>query len=311
MEQDHSHHHHHEAVVTQVNRALIAGILLNSVFVIVEAVAGFIIHSLSLVTDAGHNLMDVASLALALLAFRLSKIRSNTKYTYGYRKSTILVALLNAVILLIAIGGIGYEAALRLLHPRPMEGGVIAAVAAAGILVNGFTAYLFMREKEKDLNIKGAYLHMAADALVSLGVVAAGIVMIFTRWYWLDSAVSFVIMIVILAGTWGLLKDSVRLSLDGVPKDIDVRAVEAAMLKVPGVRGIHHVHIWAISTTVNALTAHLLIDEHADFETAGRIRRELKHLLEHLNIRHSTFEIETREEQCGEKECEGEESEEV
>ncbi|HEY6083226.1 MAG TPA: cation diffusion facilitator family transporter [Chitinophagaceae bacterium] len=301
---EHDHSHHHEPVITQVNRALIIGILLNSLFVIIEAIAGFITHSLALITDAGHNLMDVASLALALLAFRLAKIKSNTKYTYGFRKSTILVALLNAVILLVAIGGIGYEAIQRLMNPHPLEGGVIAIVAAIGILINGFTAFLFLKDKEKDLNIKGAYLHMAADALVSLGVVIAGIVMIYTRWYWLDSAMSFIIMIVILFGTWGLLKDSVRLSLDGVPKDIDVNAVETAMLKVPGVRNVHHVHIWALSTTINALTAHLVIAENADFEKAGKIKHELKHVLEHLNIQHSTFEMETTEDQCGEKECE-------
>jgi len=303
LPQHHEGHHHHEPVITGVNRILIIGILLNLLFVIAEALAGFLNHSLALLTDAGHNLGDAAGLALALLAFRLSRIRSNDKFTYGYQKTTVLVALLNTVILLIAIGSIGIEALHRLVHPVQVRGMVVAAVAGAGIFINGGTAWLFARESKKELNMRSAYLHMTADALVSLGVVAAGIVMAYTGWYWMDSLVSFAIMIVILISTWGVLSDSLRLSLDGVPRNIDIQEVERAARNVEGVKDIHHVHIWAMSTTQNALTAHVVIDKTAGLTGAGMILHQLRHTMEHLNIQHSTFEMETGPGDCGEKTC--------
>lgn len=286
-----------------MSRTLVAGIGLNLLFVIVEAVAGFFIHSLALLTDAGHNLSDVAGLALTLLAFRLSRIKSNEKFTYGYQKTTVLVALLNVVILLIAIGSIGVEAVRRLGHPEPVKGGLVAAVAAVGILVNGGTALLFLKDRKKELNMRGAYLHMVSDALISLGVVISGILMLYTGWYWLDTAVSFALMIVILVATWSLLSDSLRLSLDGVPKHIHLQEVEQAALQIEGVKDIHHVHIWAMSTTQNALTAHVVIDRADDLEKAGQIRHRLKHAMEHLNIQHSTFEMENGAGDCEENAC--------
>jgi cobalt-zinc-cadmium efflux system protein len=210
---DHSHHHHHDHApkLDHLNSAFIIGIILNSAFVIIEVIAGLISGSLSLLTDAGHNLSDVASLALALLAFKLTKAGSNTNYTYGYKRSTIIVSFFNALILVVAVGFIIYEAVIRFMHPEPVAGGTVAWVAFAGIAVNGFTAWLFVKDKETDLNVKGAYLHMAVDAIVSLGVVISGIIIYFTGLVWIDSVVSIIIGIVILTGTWNLLKDSLRL----------------------------------------------------------------------------------------------------
>lgn len=301
---DHAHDHLNQLQGRdKIHRALWLGILLNAAFVVIEAGAGFWQGSMALLSDAGHNLFDVASLAMALLAFRLAKVRPNDNFTYGYRKTTILVALLNAVILLIGIGGIGFEAVRRLVQPEPVRGGVMAIVAAAGIIINAFTAFLFIKDKDKDLNLKGAYLHMAADALVSLGVVIAGLVIMWTKWYPLDPVVSFIIMIVILISTWSLLKDSLRLSLDGVPKEVDLEAVRRAAMETRGVLDIHHIHVWAMSTTQNALTTHLVVSPDLNVAGTESIKDSLRHKLEHLHINHSTFEVETQDEMCGEKNC--------
>jgi cobalt-zinc-cadmium efflux system protein len=297
------HHHDHTPQLTKLNRAFIVGIILNALFVILEAAAGFYTDSLGLLTDAGHNLSDVASLALALLAFKLAKVKANENFTYGYQKTTILVALLNAVILLIAIGGIGWEAVQRLFHPEPIQGKTIAIVAGIGIVINAFTAFLFFQDKEHDLNVKGAYLHLAADALVSVGVVLAGIAIYYTNWFWLDSAISFVIIIVIFISTWHLLKDTLRLSLDGVPRNVNFPEVIAVITKLPEVKGVHHVHIWAISTTQNALTAHLVLKADSNTQTIKEVKDKLKHDLAHLNIQHITLETEFAGETCETKTC--------
>ncbi len=299
MAHAHAHTHDHSHVpVGNINQAFQIGIVLNLLFVIVEASVGFWSKSLALLTDAGHNLSDVASLALALLAFRLAKVKPTQTFTYGYRKTTVLVALANAVILLIAIGGIGYEAVMRLLSPQPVAGRSVAIVAGIGIVINTLTALLFFRNKDKDLNVKGAYLHLAADALVSVGVVIAGIAMLLTQWYWLDSVISFVVIAVILASTWGLLRDSVILSLDGVPNGINLQEIEAKALQIKGVERIHHIHVWAISTTENALTAHLVLAENTDLKAADQIKHTLRHELEHLNVQHATFETELQDQEC-------------
>jgi cobalt-zinc-cadmium efflux system protein len=303
MGHDHSHHHHdHAPKLDHLNTAFIVGIILNSAFVIIEAVVGFANGSLSLLTDAGHNLSDVASLALALLAFKLSKMKATNVYTYGYKRSTIVVSLLNAVILVAAVGIIAYEAILRIGHPQPVPGITVAWVAFAGIAVNGVTAWLFMKDKEKDLNVKGAYMHMAVDAIVSLGVVISGLVIYFTKWYWVDSAVSLIIVVVIMAGTWQLLVDSLRLEFDGVPKQMDLDKIKAELLKAQGVKDVHHMHVWALSTTENALTAHLVINPN-EMNNFDQIKHDLRHRLEHLEIQHSTFEPEFAGEPCHEKEC--------
>ncbi|RYD90155.1 MAG: cation transporter [Sphingobacteriales bacterium] len=300
---DHSHHHHDHAVkLDHLNRAFIIGISLNIAFVVVETVAGLYSGSLALLTDAGHNLSDVASLALALLAFKLTKVSANNTYTYGYKRSTILVSFFNAVILFAAIGFILYEAIVRFTHPEPLPPGTIIWVALVGIAINGFTAWLFMKDKEKDLNAKGAYLHMAVDAIVSLGVVISGVIIYYTQWYWLDSAVSLVIAVVILTGTWSLFKDSLRLEMDGVPKDLDLTKIRAELLKTEGVTDVHHMHVWALSTTENALTAHLVIAPEA-MPTFDTIKHDLRHRLEHLEINHSTFEPEFTGKKCEQHDC--------
>ncbi|MGN7721103.1 cation diffusion facilitator family transporter [Chitinophaga sp. 22620] len=285
-------HAHAPTGASHLNRAFLAGIGLNLAFVAVEAVAGFTTGSLALLSDAGHNLSDVASLALSMLAFRLARIPPSSRYTYGYRKSTILISLLNAIILLIAVGAIGYEAIMRFSHPVALAGGPVAIVAGIGIVINSVSALLFFRDKEKDLNVKGAYLHLVADALVSLGTVAAGLLMIYTRQYWIDTAVSLLVMAVIVYGTWGLLRDSLRLSLDGVPVGITVQEVEAAAKTVPGVADLHHVHIWAVSTTENALTAHVTVQPGLTAAQVATLKTKLKHVLHHMNITHCTLETE-------------------
>ncbi len=300
-----SEHHQHDLTptFTNLNRAFIIGIILNAVFVVVEAAAGFYTGSLALLTDAGHNLSDVASLALALLAFKLAKVKPTKNYTYGLQKTTILVALANAVILLIAIGSIGWEAAHRLFNPEPTPGKTIAIVAGIGLVINSVTAYLFFKDKEHDLNVKGAYLHLAADALVSLGVVVAGILIYFTNWFWLDSVISFVIILVIFFSTWRLLKDTLRLSLDGVPKNIDAAAVQKAIGQLPMIQEVHHIHIWAISTTRNALTAHLVLQQETRPEKIITIKEAVKNLLKPLNIQHVTLETEFAGDTCSNPSC--------
>lgn len=309
---DHSHnhagHHHHDHApkIDHINTAFVLGIILNSAFVIIEIITGLISGSLSLLTDAGHNLSDVASLALALLAFKLTKSGSNKSYTYGYKRSTIIVSLLNAAILIAGIAVIVYEAVMRFMHPVPdIPGATIAWVAFIGIGINAFTAWLFTRgdkAKDKDLNVKGAYMHMAIDAIVSLGVVISGIIMYFTHLFWIDSVVSLIIAVVILGGTWSLLKDSLRLALDGVPKDLSLEKIKTELLKVKGVVDIHHMHVWALSTTENALTAHLVVKQ-ADMPQFDLIKHELRHTLEHLEISHSTFEPEFSDKKCEQVNC--------
>jgi cobalt-zinc-cadmium efflux system protein len=301
----HGHHHgHNHAVDLQdVNRAFIIGIILNFLFVIIETVVGFSVHSLSLLSDAGHNLADVASLAMALIAIRLTKVKANQKYTYGYKKTTILVALLNAAILLVSIGAISYEAVQRIITPQPLPGKTISIVAAIGILINATTALLFFRSKEKDLNVKGAFLHLISDAIVSAGLVVGGIIIYYTGLYRIDSLLSIVIAVVILLSTWHLLKASLRLSLDGVPEGIDLTKVKNNVSKINGVRDFHHIHIWAISTSENALTGHIIVAKTADMQSIEKIKHNVKHELEHLNINHATLEIETENTPCEEPDC--------
>ena len=287
----HLHVHNHASGLDHLNKAFIVGIVLNIVYVVIELVAGIALSSVSLISDAGHNLSDVVSLVLALLAFKLAQVKPSQKYTYGYKKSTVLVSLLNACILLVAVGVIHWESVEKLRNPHPVEGGAIAWVAGVGIVVNAFTAWLFVKDRKKDLNVKGAFMHMAADALVSFGVVVSGIIIGFTGWYFIDPIIGIVIAVVILISTVRLLSDSLRLSLDGVPvgmvspDDVRRRVMDAE----PRVSDIHHIHIWAISTTENALTAHVVIGR-AEFE--GAVKSSVKHLLEDMGITHSTLEFE-------------------
>lgn len=296
MEHHHHHHHTHPAPDLQkLNRSFIIGIVLNVAFVLAEACAGFYYDSLALLSDAGHNLSDVVSLVLALFALRLSLAKPSLQYTYGYKKSTVLVSLLNAAILFLAVAVILYESIDKLRHPALLDGGAIAWVAALGIVVNAFTAYLFFADKSKDLNVKGAYLHMAADTLVSVGVLVSGIVIQYTGWNVIDPVIGIVVGLVILYSTWHLLQESLRLALDGVPEGIDMQRVEQILSSDPDVVNVHHLHVWAISTTQTALTAHVVVD---DMGRMPEVKHRLKHALRDLGIEHATFELELKEEHC-------------
>ena len=300
------HDHHHPVVtLSKANTAFIVGIALNFIFVLIEAGVGFYVHSLALLSDAAHNLADVGTLALSLLAFRLLKVKANDQYTYGYRKTSILVALFNSVILLVSIGGIAFEAIHKSFSPdpEPLPGITIAIVASIGIVINSVTARLFFREKEKDINIKSAYLHLMSDALVSAGIVVGGIVIYYTDWFWIDNLLSIAIAVVILISTWRLLKESLRLSLDGVPKNIHLDDIKAMALGRSGVLNIHHIHVWAISSTENAMTAHLVLTKEVTQEQEDAIKRSLKHELEHKNIQHITLETEREDELCKTDAC--------
>ncbi len=288
-------HHHHDHTVTSLNKAFIWGIGLNVGFVVVEFAVGLCYGSMGLLSDAGHNLSDVASLLLAMLAFRLAQARATPKYTYGYKKSTVLISLLNSVILLIAVGVIVAESIGRMLHPEPVVGGAIAWTAGVGVAINGFTAWLFMKDKDRDLNVKGAYLHMAADALVSVGVLVSGLVISWTGWTVVDPIVGLAVAGVIVASGRSLTRDSLRLSLDGVPGGIDIAEIERKREAVPGVRAVHHIHVWAISTTENALTAHVVLDSLSRME---EVKHALKELLGRSEIPHATLEFESVTERC-------------
>lgn len=296
-----SHDHHHQHALPQnpfsLGKVFIFAIVLNLSFVAVEFFAGFYYESVGLVSDAAHNLGDVASLLLALLAFRLEKVHARNNYTYGFKKSTILVALTNAVILLCTVGIIVVKSIDKFYHPQAVEGGVIAWVAGIGVVINLATAMLFLRNKEHDLNVKGAYLHMIADALVSVGVVASGIIIVFTGWSIVDPIIGLLIATVVLFSTWNLLTDSLRLSLDGVPVDIDIDEIATLIEQNPAVKSVHHLHIWALSTTETALTVHIVLE---DMMLLEKVKKELKELLAKHQIAHATIEVETTESICQE-----------
>lgn len=272
------------------HRAFAIGVGLNTAFVILEALFGFLGGSLALVADAGHNLSDVLGLLLAWGASRLAQVTPTERRTYGVRRSTIFAALLNALLLLVAVGGIAGEAVRRLRDPEPVAGATVIAVAVAGVAVNTATALLFIRGRKQDLNIAGAFVHMAADAAVSAGVVVAGVAILLTGFAWLDPVVSLIIVAVILVGTWGLLRDSVNLALDAVPSSIDPRQVEDYLLGLPSVVAVHDLHIWGTSTTEVALTAHLVKPDPAgDDALLARVTRELR---TRFGIHHPTIQWE-------------------
>ncbi len=294
---EHHHHHHESLPMTSLNRAFVIGIIINLLYVIIELGAGFMYNSLSLISDAGHNLSDVAALGLSLLAFRLVKVKATDKFTYGYRKSTILVSLINSVVLFIVIGGIISESIARVHHPVVVQGEPVSIVAGIGIIINAVSAMLFFRNKEHDLNVKGAYLHLMSDAAVSLGVVISGVLMTMFHVYWLDMVMSLLIVVVIFYSTWKLFRDSLSLTLDGVPKGVNIASVVDIMKDIDGVTNVHHVHVWAMSTTQNALTAHVVI-RCTTLEQQAELKHRIKEKLVAANVHHATLEFETEEEQC-------------
>ena len=291
---DHEHSqggHGHAHAPANFGRAFAIGIALNLSFVLAETVFGVLGHSLALLADAGHNLSDVLGLLMAWAASALANRPPSGRFTYGLRSSSILAALANAVFLLVVTGGIAWEAVGRLLHPAPVASGIVIGVAAFGVLINTGTALLFMSGRKGDLNIRAAFLHMASDAAISFGVVIAGIVMLFTHWFWLDSSVSLLISALIVMATWGLLRDSAYLALHGVPQGIDTDTVRTYLLGLPNVAAVHDLHIWAMSTTETALTAHLVMPNgHPGDALLNNISEELR---EHFQIVHPTLQIET------------------
>ncbi len=282
-----NHSHEHEI---DFGRAFAIGVLLNSAFIVAEVVFGLFSHSLTLLADAGHNLGDVLGLLIAWAATALQQLNPTKRYTYGLRRTSVLAALCNAILLLVGVGAIGWEAIRRLHDPGEVAGLTMIWVAAVGVVINGVTAWMFARGRRQDLNIRAAFVHMAADAAVSAGVVVAGFVILRTGWELLDPISSLVIVTLILITTWGLLRDSINLSLDAVPRGIDPGAVQDFLEQLPGVAEIHHLHVWGLSTTETACTAHVVKREPLlDDELLKRISRELH---DRFQIAHTTIQFE-------------------
>jgi cobalt-zinc-cadmium efflux system protein len=300
---DGHHHHHHVHAMPQgqnMDWIFLFCILLNVAFVAIEAFIGWKTDSMSLLSDAGHNLSDVFSLVLVLVGFHLARVASNRKFTYGLKKSTILISLVNALLLVVAVFFIWTESLDKLSHPVSVDGATIGWTAFAGIIINGLTTLLLMRGQKNDLNVRGAYLHMLADTLVSVGVVVSGVVIMFTGWNIVDPIVSLLITYPIVVSTWSLLRESLRLSLDGTPEDVDLEQLLQLMLSDSRVEEVHHLHVWAISTTEKALTAHVVIRQLDEMEA---VKHQLKHLLQEQGISHSTLEMELLGSHCHEHDC--------
>lgn len=309
MAHTHAHNHHdhahghahghghggHSHAPADFGRAFLIGIVLNTGFVLLEASAGLIYGSMALIADAGHNLSDVLALALAWIASIAARQPASGRFTYGYKSSTILAALANALLLAVAIGAILFETLHRIMNPVEPQGLAMAAVAGVGIAINAFTAFLFMKG-QGDLNIRGAYLHMAADALVSLGVVVAGLAIVLTGWAWLDPAVSIVILGVIAWGTWGLARDSVAMGLLAAPAGIELGAVRQHLAGFEGVVAVHDLHVWPMSTTEIALTAHLVMPARPATDSfLGAVAASLE---TRFGVTHATIQIETGDDPC-------------
>jgi cobalt-zinc-cadmium efflux system protein len=296
---DHGHgHHHHHGDPADHGRAFAIAITLNAIFVAVEFGYGFLANSTALMADAGHNLSDVLGLMLAWGAAILAKREPSRRFTYGLRSSSMLAALFNGMLLMVACGAIAWEAVLQLIDPVPVHGPTVSVVAGIGILVNGISAWLFMKGSKDDLNIRGAYLHLAADAAISLGVLVSGLLVMFTGWIRLDPLVSLGIVVMIVAGTWSLLKESLRMMMAAVPDNVDSRKVEQFLRARPGVTEVHDLHIWSMSTTETALTAHLVMPAGYPGDVAmDDIARGLR---EQFAIHHSTLQTElgTTEHAC-------------
>ena len=286
----HDHAGHHHGGGGNFGRAFIIGIILNLTFVVVETIYGFAANSMALLADAGHNLSDVLGLVVAYVGMLLVKRRPSPRFSYGLKKSSILAALINALLLLVAVGGIIAEAIRRLIEPEPSNGSTVMAVAAVGIVINGATALLFARGRKGDINIRGAYLHMIADAAVSAAVVVAGLAIVLTGERWIDPAISLVVAAVILWGTWGLLTESTFMTLAGTPKNIEAAQVARALETLPGVVGTHHLHIWSLSTTETAMTVHLQVGDAVDRDLILRQANAYVHQM--FGIDHSTIQVE-------------------
>ena len=296
----HHHHHHHAHAIERLSTIYIVAVVLNLAFVVVEVIAGVVGHSLGLLSDAGHNLSDVFSLLLAMVALKLASSHATKRFTYGYRKASVLISLLNAIILLVAVGAIMVESVRKFMHPADVNGTLIIWTAAVGIVINGLTAWALSRQQQHDINTRGAFLHMLADTLVSVGVVVSGIVINLTGWTIVDPIIGLVIAIVILVSTWSLLAESLRMSTDAVPEGFDVEEIRQKIEGQEGVLNVHHIHVWPISTTETALTCHVVIPSSDRLE---EVTDRVKHLLDVLGIHHSTLEMETSSSHCHDHDC--------
>ncbi len=284
---NHGHTHEHHGY----DRAFAVGIALNLAFVAIESVYGVLAHSMALLSDAGHNLSDVLALGLAWGAGVLGRREPSERFTYGLRSSSILAALVNAMLLMLVVGGIALEAIQRLMNPAPVAATTVIWVALAGVAVNGVTALFFLREREHDLNVKGAFLHMAADTAVSLGVALAGVGILYTGWLWLDPVMSLAVAAAIVASTWGLLRDALTLSLHAVPSRIDTELIRGYFCGLAGVVEIHDLHIWGMSTTETALTVHLVMPGgHPSDRFIAQVSDDLR---ERFHVGHATIQVET------------------
>jgi cobalt-zinc-cadmium efflux system protein len=286
-----SHEHNHNP--GNYNRSFAIGVILNVLFVAIEAGYGFVAGSLALMADAGHNLSDVFSLLLAWGAAFLATKPATEKKTYGLRKVTILASLTSAILLLFALGGITWEAIGRFTHPKPVEGLIVIVVAAIGVVINTITAFLFVSGQKHDLNLRGAFVHMAADAAVSFGVVIAGIIMMTTGWLLVDPIISLLIVAAILAGTWSLLRDSINLVIDSVPEHIDIAGIKSYLQNLENVSQFHDLHVWPMSTTEVALSVHLIIAE--GYIGKGFLKEIQQDLHDDFNIEHSTIQVERQD----------------
>ncbi len=289
---NHEHEHGHDHAPAAFNQAFAIGIALNTAFVLIEAFYGWKINSLALLADAGHNLSDVAGLILAWGGALAGKLRPSETRTYGWKRASILAAFINASLLLIAMGSLGWEAIGRFRSPEPTQGWTIIAVASVGIVINTATALMFMRGRKGDLNIRGAFTHMAADALVSLGVVIGGALYLWQGWAWIDPVMSLLIAVIIVWGTWGLFKQSLHMLFDGVPQGVDLAAVRRLLLGLPGVHEVHDLHVWSMGTSEVALTAHVVLNEQTR-DTSALLHEAEHELHEHFEIKHITLQFES------------------
>jgi cobalt-zinc-cadmium efflux system protein len=286
---DHGHHHHHHVSLNAMGKSFAIGLSVNLAYMVVEIIAGLAVHSVALLADAAHNASDVLGLLAAFVAGRLAMRAATATFTYGMRRASILAALANASLLLLVTGGIAWEAVLRLLHTPHVGGGTVMVVAAGGILVNGGSALLFMRGQD-DLNVRGAFLHMAGDAALAAATVVAGFIIFLTHWNWVDPITSLIVAGAIIAATWSLLRQSVALSMDAVPAGLDTAKISAALSGVPGVISVHDLHVWPVSTTETALTAHIVrLDAAGDSALLGAAQHALD---EKFGIQHATLQLE-------------------
>ena len=300
MSTAHTEHRHHHHAPASISRIFILCIVLNLLFVAIETAVGFLSNSVGLLSDAGHNLSDVFSLLIALLAIRMASMRTGDRFTYGYRKTTVLASLLNAVILLVAVGAIIFESIVRISHPQDVSGAAISWTAGAGIVINGLTAWLLMRDQHRDLNVRGAFLHMAMDTLVSAGVVVSGIAISFTGILWIDPAVSLAIAAIILVSTFNMLRESVFLAIDAVPESVDLAGIRKGLSEMDGVCSWHHLHVWPISTTETAATVHLVL---SDISSMDSVKSAARALFLGAGVSHCTIECETPGSACPSTTC--------